>query len=61
MAPKRTRERLERDRTILCRALKDYEAGTVTELDELERVRIAESIARRIAELDAKIEAFGRE
>jgi hypothetical protein len=61
MAPKRTRERLERDRTILCRALKDYETGTVTDVDEPERTRIAESIARRIAELDAKIESFGRE
>ena len=61
MAPRRTRQRLQRDRTILCRALRDYEAGAVTHLDEPEQAHVIESIAQRIAELDAKSDALGRE
>ena len=37
----------------------DYEAGPMAHLDELEQARIIESIAQRIAELDAKIEELG--
>jgi hypothetical protein len=59
MAPRRTRERLQHDRKTLRKALSDYEAGAMAHLDELEQARVIESIARRIADLDAKIEALG--
>ena len=59
MAPRRTRERLQHDRKTLHKALRDYEAGAMAHLDELEQARVIESIARRIADLDAKIEALG--
>jgi len=59
MAPRRTRERLQHDRRTLRKALNDYEAGAMAHLDELEQARVIESIAQRIADLDAKIEALG--
>jgi hypothetical protein len=59
MAPRRTRERLQHDRTTLRKALSDYEAGVMDHLDELEQARVIESITRRIADLDAKIEELG--
>ena len=59
MAPPRTRQRLQLDRDILCRVLADYEAGAATHLDEAERASLVESISRRIADLDARIEALG--
>jgi hypothetical protein len=59
MAPRRTRERLQHDRKTLRKALKEYQAGTMAHLDELEQARVIESIARRIADLDAMIEALG--
>lgn len=58
MAPRRTRERLQHDRKTLRKALSDYEAGAMDHLDELEQARVIESITRRIADLDAKIEAL---
>lgn len=58
MAPPRTKERLQHDRKTLTKALRDYEAGAMTHLDELEQARVIESIARRISELDSKIEAL---
>ena len=58
MAPKRTRERLQHDRKTLRKALRDYQAGPMDHLDELEQARVIESITRRIADLDAKIDAF---
>ena len=59
MAPRKTRERLQHDRKTLRKALRDYEAGVMAHLDELEQARVIESITRRIADLDAKIEALG--
>ena len=59
MAPRRTRERLQHDRKTLRKALRDYEAGPMGHLDELEQARVIESITQRIADLDAKIEALG--
>ena len=59
MAPRRTRERLQHDRKTLRKALKDYQAGPMDHLDELEQARVIDSITRRIADLDAKIEALG--
>ena len=59
MAPRRTRERLQHDRKTLRKALSEYEAGAMAHLDELEQARVIESIARRIADLDAKIDALG--
>lgn len=59
MAPRRTRERLQHDRKTLRRALRDYEAGPMAHLDELEQARVIESITKRIADLDEKIEALG--
>ena len=41
------------------KALSEYEAGAMAHLDELEQARVIESIAQRIADLDAKIEALG--
>ena len=58
MAPRRTRERLTHDRTTLRKALRDYEAGVMDHLDELEQARVIESITQRIADLDARIEAL---
>ena len=58
MPPRRTRERLQHDRTTLRRALSDYEAGAMAHLDELEQARVIESITQRIADLDAKIDAL---
>lgn len=59
MAPTRTRERLQHDRKTLRKALQDYEAGPMAHLDELEQARVIESITKRIADLDEKIEALG--
>ena len=56
MAPRRTRERLQHDRKTLRKVLSEYEAGAMAHLDELEQARVIESIAQRIADLDAKIE-----
>ena len=58
MPPRRTRERLQHDRTTLRKVLSDYEAGAMAHLDELEQARVIESIVRRIADLDAKIDAI---
>lgn len=49
---------MQRDRTILCKALSDYRDGGMDHLDEAERVLTAESIARRIADLDKKLAAL---
>jgi len=57
MAPRRTSRRLRHDRAILCKALEDCRAGTMTHLDEVERASIAENIARRIDDIDARIAA----
>jgi hypothetical protein len=43
---------------MLRKALQDYEAGAMAHLDEVEQASIAESIARRIADIDARIEAL---
>ena len=59
MAPRRTKERLQHDRKTLRKALRDYQAGVMDHLDELEQARVIESITRRIADLDAKIESLG--
>jgi hypothetical protein len=56
MAPRRTRQRLQRDRQVLFDALNDYEAGPVGHLDELEQATTVDSIRKRIADLDARIE-----
>ena len=58
MAPRRTSRRLRHDRAMLCKALEDYQAGTMDHLDEVERAGVVENIARRIADIDARIEAL---
>jgi hypothetical protein len=61
MAPSRTRQRLQHDRDLLCRMLEDYEGGAIAHLDEREQASIVESIQQRIADIDARMEAFDRE
>jgi hypothetical protein len=46
---------------MLCKALEDYEAGAMAHLDEMEQASIIESIARRIADIDATIRALDGE
>jgi hypothetical protein len=58
MAPRRTSRRLQHDRAILCKALEDCRAGSMTHLDEAERASIVENITRRIADIDATIAAL---
>jgi hypothetical protein len=58
MAPRSTKHRLQHDRAILLKTLEDYEAGAMTHLDEIEQATIVEGIARRIADIDAEIEAL---
>jgi hypothetical protein len=58
MAPRRTSRRLRHDRAILCKALEDCRAGTMTHLDEVERASTVESLTRRIADIDATIAAL---
>jgi hypothetical protein len=59
MVRRRTRRRLEHDRDLLCRALEDCEAGAMEHLDEAEQASVVESIAKRIADIDARIRALG--
>ena len=56
MAPRKTRERLEHDRRMLCRALRDYEDGAVAGVEPSEHDNIVNSIKRRIADLDSMID-----
>lgn len=44
---------------MLCKALSDYEAGGLAHLDRVERDAMVESIRRRIADLDARLEKVG--
>ncbi len=55
----KTRQRLQHDLNMLHKALSDYEAGYMKHLDEVELARFIESITRRIADIDAKIDALG--
>ena len=58
MARNRTRRRLQHDRMMLAKALEDYEAGAMAHLDESEQASLLESLTRRIAEIDARIESL---
>jgi hypothetical protein len=57
MAPRETRERLLHDRRQLLAALGEYRRGKAAHLAKAERESVVASIKRRIADLDAKIEA----
>jgi hypothetical protein len=43
---------------MLRKALRDYEAGAMGHLDEVELASIVESITRRLADIDARIRAL---
>jgi hypothetical protein len=49
---------LQHDRALLCRVLEDCETGAMAHLDEAEQASIAENIAKRIADIDARIRAL---
>jgi hypothetical protein len=43
---------------MLSKALEDYRAGAMAHLDESEQASLLESLTRRIAEIDARIESL---
>jgi hypothetical protein len=59
MAPRKTKESLERDLRNLRKALRAHDSGAMAHLDAIERSDVVKSIQKRIAELDAKLEAIG--
>jgi hypothetical protein len=61
MGRKRTRRRLQHDRMMLSKALEDYEAGAMAHLDVKEQASLLESLTRRIADIDARIESLDGE
>jgi hypothetical protein len=60
VAPRKTRDSLERDLRMLSEALADYEAGVMAAFDASEQALIAETIRQRIADLNARIAKFGK-
>jgi len=58
MARNRTKRRLQHDRMMLSKALEDYQAGAMAHLDESEQASLLESLTRRIAEIDARIDSL---
>jgi hypothetical protein len=59
MAPRKTKERLEHDRRILRKALRDFASSTKPHLDPGEQACMVESIRQRLVDLDARIAAIG--
>ena len=53
-----SKRRLLRDRAQLLGALRDHERGRTADLPEPERAQLVESIERRIADLDERLQAF---
>ena len=49
---------MQHDRAMLSKALEDYEAGAMAHLDENEQASLLESLTRRIAEIDARIDSL---
>ena len=56
MAPRKTKDRLEHDRKMLGKALRDCEAGVMDHLEPIEQANMIESIKQRIADLDSRIQ-----